>query len=34
MLQREYIVKRIYSLPEDSLEEIVDFIELREGMGK
>ncbi len=30
MFQREYIVKRINSLPEDSLEVVVDFIEFLE----
>ncbi len=34
MLQREYIVKRIKSLPEDSLEEVVDFIEFLESKRK
>jgi len=34
MLQREYIVKRINSLPEDSLEEVVDFIEFLESKRK
>ncbi len=34
MLQREYIVKRITSLPEDSLEEVVDFIEFLESKRK
>ncbi len=34
MLQREYIVKRIKSLPEESLEEVVDFIEFLESKRK
>jgi len=34
MVQREYIVKRINSLPEDSLEEVVDFIEFLESKRK
>jgi hypothetical protein len=34
MYQREYIVKRINSLPEDSLEEVVDFIEFLESKRK
>ncbi len=34
MFQREYIVKRINSLPEDSLEEVVDFIEFLESKRK
>ncbi len=34
MFQREYIVKRINSLPEDYLEEVVDFIEFLESKRK
>jgi len=34
MLQREYIVKRINSLPEDILEEVVDFIDFLESKRK
>jgi hypothetical protein len=34
MLQREYIVKRIDSLPEDCLEEVADFIEFLESKRK
>jgi hypothetical protein len=34
MLQREYIVRRINSLPEDSLEEVADFIEFLESKRK
>ena len=34
MLQRENIIKRINSLPEDSLEEVVDFIEFLESKRK
>ena len=34
MIQREYIVKRINSLPEDSLDEVVDFIEFLESKRK
>ncbi|MBU3966182.1 MAG: DUF2281 domain-containing protein [Euryarchaeota archaeon] len=34
MLQREYVVKRINSLPEDILEEVVDFIEFLESKKK
>lgn len=33
-LQRENIVKRINSLPEDCLEEVVDFIEFLESKRK
>ncbi len=34
MLQREYIVKRINTLPEDILEEVVDFIDFLESKRK
>jgi len=34
MIQREYILKRINSLPEDSIEEVVDFIEFLESKRK
>jgi hypothetical protein len=34
MLQREYIVKKINSLPEDILEEVVDFIDFLESKRK
>jgi len=34
MLQREYIVKRINSLPDDILEEVVDFIDFLESRRK
>jgi hypothetical protein len=34
MFQREYIVKRINSLPEDILEEVVDFIDFLESKRK
>lgn len=34
MLQREYIVKRINSLPEDILEEVMDFIDFLESKRK
>ncbi len=34
MLQREYILRRINSLPEDSLEELADFIEFLESKRK
>ena len=30
MLEREYIVERIKSLPEESLKEVTDFIEFLE----
>ena len=30
MLKREYIIKKIKSLPEDSLKEVADFIEFLE----
>lgn len=34
MLQREYIAKRINSLPEEILEEVVDFIDFLESKRK
>jgi hypothetical protein len=34
MLQREYIVRKVNSLPEDSLEEVADFIEFLESKRK
>jgi len=34
MLEREYIMKRIKSLPEDTLEEVADFIEFLEVKKK
>jgi hypothetical protein len=34
MFQREYIMKRINSLPEDILEEVVDFIDFLESKRK
>jgi len=34
MLQREYIVKKINSLPEDILEEVMDFIDFLESKRK
>ena len=34
MLEREYLVERIKSLPKDSLKEVVDFIEFLEAKRK
>ena len=34
MIQREYILKRINSLPDDCLEEVMDFIEFLESKRK
>ena len=34
MLEREYIVERIKSLPEDTLKEVIDFIEFLEAKRK
>ncbi len=34
MLQREHIVERIKSLPEESLKEVTDFIEFLEARRK
>jgi hypothetical protein len=34
MLEREYIVERIKSLPDESLKEVVDFIEFLEAKRK
>ena len=34
MLEREYIVERIKSLPEESLKEVTDFIEFLEAKRK
>ena len=34
MLEREYIVERIKSLPEDALKEVIDFIEFLEAKRK
>jgi len=34
VLEREYVIKKIKSLPEDSLKEVADFIEFLEGKRK